>query len=144
MIKVHHAPAPGVDEAMIERLVHAFYRQVRADPVLGPIFAARISDWDGHLAKLCDFWSGIVLKSGRYHGNPMQTHLGLAVEASHFSRWLDLFATTAEQECPPDIAALFVDRARRIARSLAMGLDWHRNHPPTPVAFPPTPARQGA
>ncbi len=28
----------GIDETMIERLVHGFYDKVRADAVLGPIF----------------------------------------------------------------------------------------------------------
>jgi hemoglobin len=31
----------GIDEALIERLVHGFYARVRADAVLGPIFEAR-------------------------------------------------------------------------------------------------------
>ena len=40
----------GITEAMIERLVRAFYAKVRADAVLGPIFEARIRDWEPHLA----------------------------------------------------------------------------------------------
>ena len=42
----------GIDEAMIERLVHGFYVKVRADTVLGPIFEARITDWEPHLVQL--------------------------------------------------------------------------------------------
>jgi hemoglobin len=34
----------GIDEAMIDRLVRAFCDRVRADPVLGPIFAERVKD----------------------------------------------------------------------------------------------------
>ena len=30
------------------------------DAVLGPIFEAKIHDWEEHLAKLTDFWSSIV------------------------------------------------------------------------------------
>ena len=45
----------GIDEAMIERLVHGFYAKVRADAVLGPIFEARIRDWAPHLAQMCAF-----------------------------------------------------------------------------------------
>src|SRR5262245_37849873 len=37
-------PALGIDEAMIRRLVHAFYAEVRTDPALGPIFNGRITD----------------------------------------------------------------------------------------------------
>ena len=35
----------GIDAAMIERLVDEFYRRVRADAVLGPLFESRIVDW---------------------------------------------------------------------------------------------------
>jgi hemoglobin len=35
----------GIDEAMIERLVHAFYAKVRTDEMLSPVFEARIRDW---------------------------------------------------------------------------------------------------
>ena len=36
--------AVGVDEPMIERLVHAFYGKVRQDPELGPIFNREVDD----------------------------------------------------------------------------------------------------
>lgn len=35
----------GLDEAVLTDLVHSFYSKIHVDPVLGPIFAARISDW---------------------------------------------------------------------------------------------------
>ena len=47
----------GITEAMIERLVHGFYAKVRADAVLGPVFDARIKEWEPHLAQMCAFWS---------------------------------------------------------------------------------------
>ncbi len=49
----------GITEAMIERLVHGFYAKVRADAILGPIFDARIRDWEPHLAQMCAFWSSV-------------------------------------------------------------------------------------
>ena len=61
----------GIDEAMIERLVHGFYDGVRGDPVLGPIFAERIDDWGPHLQRMVDFWSSVMLMTGRYHGQPL-------------------------------------------------------------------------
>jgi len=39
----------GIDEAMIEKLVRAFYERVQTDPMLGPVFAARIKNWEPHL-----------------------------------------------------------------------------------------------
>jgi hemoglobin len=71
---------------------------------------------------MCAFWSSVALMSGRYHGQPMERHMKLPVDAEHFDRWLALFVRTAEQECPPAAAAHFVDRAQRIAQSLELGV----------------------
>jgi hemoglobin len=112
----------GIDEHMIERLVRRFYEKVREDALLGPVFAARIRDWEPHLQRMCAFWSSVALMSGRYHGNPMTKHLPLPVDAAHFDRWLALFEETAREICPPDAEAHFVERARRIAESLELGI----------------------
>ena len=112
----------GIDEAMIARLVDTFYDRVRADPLLGPVFADRISDWDPHLQQMRLFWSSVALMSGVYHGRPMPKHLPLPVDARHFDRWLGLFEATAAEVCPPAAAAHFVERARRIAESLELGI----------------------
>jgi hemoglobin len=112
----------GIDEAMIESLVRHFYRRVRADPLLGPIFAPRIADWDLHIAKLCVFWSSVALMSGRYHGQPMQAHGDLPVESVHFDSWITLFERSANEICPPIAAAHFIERARRIACSIEMAV----------------------
>lgn len=112
----------GIDEAMIERLVHGFYDRVRADEVLGPVFEARINDWKPHLAQMCAFWSSVTLMTGRYHGRPMQKHAPLPVAGAHFDRWLGLFEKTARELCPPPAADLFIEKARMIAESLEMGI----------------------
>lgn len=108
----------GLDEAMLRALVHAFYTRVRSDPVLGPIFAARITDWAPHLDRMVAFWSSVALMTGRYHGRPVPAHAPLPIEAAHFARWLQLFRETAAQVCPPAGAAHVIERAERIARSL--------------------------
>lgn len=112
----------GIDEALIRRVVHAFYDRVRVDEVLGPVFAAKITDWDAHLERMCAFWSSLALTSGRYHGSPMDAHAPLPVDAVHFDRWLGLFEETAQAVCTPDAAVYFMDRARRVARSLELGV----------------------
>lgn len=116
------ADRTGIDEAMIARLVHAFYTRVRRDALLGPIFEARIRDWDVHLDRMRAFWSSVALMSGDYHGNPMGRHLPLPVDARHFDHWLALFETTAAEICPPMAATHFIERARRIAQSLELGI----------------------
>lgn len=112
----------GIDETMIEQLVRAFYAKVRADPLLGPIFASRITDWEPHLTRMCAFWSSVTLMSGRYHGQPMVKHMKLPIDAHHFDRWLALFKETAEQICAPMAAEHFSERAGRIAESLELGI----------------------
>jgi hemoglobin len=112
----------GIDEPMIERLVRKFYERIQAEPVLGPIFASKVEDWEHHIQKLCAFWSSVALMTGRYHGQPMRMHIGLPVDRSHFDRWLALFEKTAAEICPPVAAAHFLERARRIADSLEMGI----------------------
>lgn len=113
----------GLDEEKLTRLVHRFYDKVRADAVLGPIFAARISDWNPHLERMVDFWSSVALMTGRYHGAPVPAHVGLPVDWDHFERWLTLFRETATETCPPEGAAHVIERAERIARSLHMAVE---------------------
>ncbi len=112
----------GIDEAMIDRLVRRFYAAVREDPLLAPVFAARIADWEPHLQRMCAFWSSVALMTGRYHGQPMAKHLPIAADGRHFDRWLALFEGTARRECPPAAAEHFIERARRVAESLEMGM----------------------
>ena len=112
----------GITETMIEVLVHGFYAKVRRDPMLAPIFEARISDWEPHLQQMCAFWSSVALMSGRYHGTPMVKHMPLPVDGGHFDRWLELFEAAAGELCPPVAAVHFIERARRIAASLELGV----------------------
>lgn len=115
---------PAIDEDAIRKLVHGFYAKVRSDAELGPIFERVIGGgWDVHLAKMCDFWSSVMLMTGRYKGNPMVAHMRLKmVRPEHFARWLSLFRATAEELFPAEIAALFIARAENIARSLQLGM----------------------
>ena len=71
---------------------------------------------------MCAFWSSVALMSGRYHGQPMVAHLPLPIDTPHFDRWLEIFAATARDVCPPPAAAHFLERAHRIADSLELGI----------------------
>ncbi len=112
----------GIDEAMIETVIRAFYARVQQDALLAPIFASRISDWELHLKNMFALWSSMTLHSGRYHGQPMPKHMRLAVDANHFDRWLGLFEETTRDLCPPLAAERFIERARRVAESLELGV----------------------
>src|SRR3954464_5189227 len=113
---------PSLTEDNIARLVRTFYGRAREDEVLGPIFSAAVADWDHHLAQITDFWSSMLLRTGRYNGRPMRPHLMLPLTGAHFDRWLQLFEPTAPEIFDPEVAAAIILRARRIADSFEMGI----------------------
>lgn len=115
----------GIDEPMVERLVHRFYDKARVDPLLGPVFDSKVEHWDAHLTRMCSFWWSVATMAGTYHGNPMIKHVPLPIDAEHFDRWLALFEETATEICPPIAANHFIERARRIAQSLELGVALH-------------------
>ena len=82
-----------ISEDSIKNLVDTFYRKVRTDEQLGPIFNRAISDWGPHLATMYRFWSSVMLSSGHYKGNPVAAHVRLDGMQPHlFERWLKLFS----------------------------------------------------
>ncbi|GEP01313.1 group III truncated hemoglobin [Methylobacterium haplocladii] len=119
------APYAALTEETLGLFLDAFYSKVRRDAVIGPVFAARIADddWPRHLATIRDFWSSVLLKSGRYKGNPFGKHQAIGgLGMAHFERWLGLFSQTAAESFPPETAAMLSERANRIGDSLKTGL----------------------
>ena len=125
----------AIDEVIIERQVHAFYAAVRTDAIIGPIFEAKVTNWDRHLGRMCAFWSSVALMSGRYSGTPMQVHMTLPIENVHFARWLEIWGRTARAQCTPAAAERFILLAGRIAQSLAHGIAVHRDVLPAQPAL---------
>lgn len=117
-----HAVQTDIDEAAIARLVSTFYQRAREDVLIGPIFNGAVADWDHHIAQISDFWSSMMLRTGRYSGRPMRPHLMLPLRGEHFDRWLALFEQTAREIFAPEIADAFLIRARRIADSFEIGV----------------------
>jgi hemoglobin len=56
----------------------------------------------------------------------MQAHFPLSIEPAHFDRWLALFERTVSDVCPPAAAAVFMEKARRIADSFEMAIAGRR------------------
>jgi hemoglobin len=52
----------------------------------------------------------------------MRPHLKLPLRGEHFDRWLMLFESTARELFSAEVAAVFIDRARRIADSFEIGI----------------------
>ena len=115
-----------ITEEEISTLVDRFYAKVQLDPEIGPIFNETIEDWPTHLALLKNFWSTVMLTTGRYKGDPMMTHLQLPLEPNHFNRWLELFAETAREVLPPAHATAIVAKSERIAGNFKAGIAYQR------------------
>ena len=116
-----------ITEAEISTLVDNFYAKVRKDPDIGPIFNAIVDDWPYHLALLKNFWSTVLLTTGRYKGDPMMKHLQLPLDPPHFERWLALFAETANETLSPDHASNVIDKSHRIANNFRAGIAYQQN-----------------
>ena len=96
----------------IARVVAAFYAQVRQHPELAPVFAAHVTDWPAHEAKIAAFWRNVIQHERAYSGNPQVAH-GAAPEirAEHFAVWLA--RSSSERRCPVRERPL---RARALTR----------------------------
>lgn len=128
-----HSPSSetSLSEDGIRLLVDRFYEKVRRDRELGSIFAQAIAEegWPAHLATMRDFWSSIMLTSGRYHGNPVAAHRSIeGITPALFERWLGLFGETCNELFSETIADSFRDKAKRIATSLQFALFYRPEH----------------
>jgi hemoglobin len=117
-----------ITETEIDSLVERFYAKVRVDPEIGPVFHDAVQNWDAHLALLKDFWSTVLLTTGRYKGNPLLAHFPLPIEERYFARWLSLFSETASEVMTASQAEIITHKANLIAmnmkRVLASRRDW--------------------
>jgi hemoglobin len=120
----------ALDEVTIRMVVDRFYALAREDALIGPVFKSAISDaqWQNHLNIIADFWSSLLLGSGRYKGRPLPKHIALPeISDAHFRRWLGIFRFTVTELCSAEIANLFMERAQRIANAFRMNIRMHRS-----------------
>lgn len=103
-------------EATIRTMVERFYARVQEDDLLGPVFARHMSaDWPEHLDRMVDFWSSVLLASGRFRGNPRAKHDAIpGLTADHFDRWLELFEEEVMNLFPEHVGQDILGRARRM------------------------------
>jgi len=121
-----HEAHPEITEQSIALMVRTFYGRAREDALIGPIFTANVADWEHHLSQISDFWSSMLLRSGRYDGRPMRPHLVLPLQPAHFDRWLALFEPTVREIFSTQVADAIIQRARRIADSFEIGISTTR------------------
>jgi hemoglobin len=109
-------------------LVERFYATAAQDPLLGPIFTARLSrSWPAHMETMTRFWGAVLFAQPLYHGRPLERHEGLPLEEAHFSRWLSLWTDAVD--------ALFAgpraDHAKRGAARMAVRIAGALAAPPS-------------
>ncbi len=107
-----------VTEANIAILVERFYASVQQHPTLGPVFNERLEGrWDVHLSQMKNFWSSVLLRSGRYEGFPLGAHFDVpGIEAGHFGDWLALFEETLKGVYRQDVAQAILAIANQFAQ----------------------------
>ena len=129
--------APGaVSREQLTTLIHAFYRDIRTDESLAPIFARVIGDdWSAHLDRMVEFWCTVMLGSRSFRGNVFGKHMAIdGVAPAHFVRWLSLWRAHTALEVDPPAAEELQRIAQGIARNLYLGLF---GRPPAPSELAP-------
>jgi len=101
----------------IEVLVNNFYKKVKADATIGPLFSN--INWEKHLPVMYQFWENAIFFSGGYNGNPLKTHQHIhqafPLSKQHFDVWLTLFTSTVDELFSGEKAELAKQRAVSIA-----------------------------
>ena len=97
-------------------LVDAFYEKVNMDELLSSIFneIAKVH-WESHMPTMYAFWSSILLGKSGYSGRPFPKHLPLPIKQKHFTRWLELFYLTVDENFEGKLAIEAKNRASNIA-----------------------------
>mgnify|MGYP001261431571 CR=1 FL=1 len=104
-------------------LVRAFYKKVRKDLFIGPIFNNQISDWELHQEKLTDFWYTNLHFEKAYKGNPGRIHIEVdqkydqKVTQEHFGKWLQLWFETVDELS----TGILAENAKMRARNMSTG-----------------------
>ena len=109
-------------------LINSFYRKIRNDKILGPIFNGIITDWDAHLELLTDFWETQLFLKRKYYGNPVTAHqevddkMNHSINPEHFGLWLNLWFETLDELFEGETAWIAKNRAQKMSTMLYMKL----------------------
>jgi len=114
----------------IKLLVDSFYDKVRKDKLLSPIFNSVIQDnWPRHLEKMYTFWQTVLLKEHTYFGSPFLPHAKLPVEQEHFTKWMELFYKTIDEQFTGEKANEAKWRAEKMAEMFLSKIQYYRQNP---------------
>lgn len=111
----------------VEQLVRTFYKEVRADSLIGPVFDHMIRNeelWEHHFTKLIDFWEVNLLKQGKYEGAMIELHIWVDMQISykmeqkHFDQWLSLWHENLNKRFKGEAAELAHKRADAMGKRI--------------------------
>ena len=91
-------------QAAFDRLTDVFYRRVRNDEILGPVFAGMDEHHPQHVATwLAEVFGGPPRYTEEHGGYPhmMSKHLGLALTEEQRARWVALVTPAADDASLP-------------------------------------------
>lgn len=96
----------------IRQMVAAFYRHVRTDDVIGPMYPP--DDWEGAEERLAEFLLFRLGASTHYletRGHPKlrMRHITFKIGIAERDRWLELMATAMDETAIPPGAREFLD-----------------------------------
>ncbi|MDX6667201.1 MAG: hemoglobin [Solirubrobacteraceae bacterium] len=97
-----------------ERLTEAFYQRVRADEIVGPLFANMPPEHPHHVAVwLAEVFGGPKAYSEQHGGYPhmLSKHAGLALTEEQRARWAQLMGLAADDAglpADPEFRSAFV------------------------------------
>jgi hemoglobin len=103
-------PAPTLyewagGEPAFQRLTEVFYRRVKADELLIPLFAHMPDDHPAHVASwLAEVFGGPPRYTEEHGGYPhmMRKHLGRGIRPEQRRRWVELISAAADDAGMPD------------------------------------------
>jgi hemoglobin len=99
-------------EAGIRQMVAAFYRRVREDELIGPMYPA--DDWEGSEERLAEFMLFRLGASDRYlemRGHPKlrMRHITFRIGMAERDRWLELMSAAMDETGVPVAAREFLE-----------------------------------
>ncbi|WP_425235715.1 group III truncated hemoglobin [Ulvibacterium sp.] len=115
-------------------LVRSFYDKIRAHETLGPIFNTIVTDWEGHLDLLTDFWETQLFLKRKYYGNPVTAHqevdakMAQTVTSEHFGLWLNLWFETLDELFEGETTWIAKNRAQKMSTMLYMQIYQYRKN----------------
>ncbi len=87
--------------------------------MLGPVFAAHVSDWPAHFARLTEFWTAQTgAPEPGYRGKLLHTHAPLDLRPEHFEGWLAQWRGSCRLHYDDPEAGELIALAERLARRM--------------------------